>query len=198
MTRRSGIGQHESINSGLDTGDACTTLIPLFFSLFFCWYNRTHREIIIGAERCLFCGYSLKRARLNVHHVGKFTVKFRRNWKTNRHTSIPPPSSSISATHYTLKNFVSALMRNYTVQTVRTNLRIKVRRPRAALMRDNLSRIYCCDKLFMNPLLAKGENSTGSIPRAHPQRTVSIFSQISPVALEAVVSICRGFAWLAS
>lgn len=61
-------------------------------------------------------------------------------------------------------------------------------------MRDNLSRVYCRDELFMNPPLAKGENSGWlcAASRASTAGAVSIFSQISPVALEAVVSICRG------
>lgn len=77
---RGGVGRRTTrIHKSRPRERVCAALIPLFFSPFFVWYNGTHREIIIGAERCLFCGYSLKRARLNVHHVGKFTVKFRRN-----------------------------------------------------------------------------------------------------------------------
>lgn len=58
--------------------------------------------------------------------------------------------------------------------------------------RDSLSRVYHRDKLFMNPSRSERRELALALPR-NTTRTMSIFSQISPVALEAVVSICRGY-----
>lgn len=141
-------------------------------------YNGTHRKIIIDAERCLFCGYSLKRARLNVRHVGKFTVKFRRNWKINRHTRRPSSSSllhpTVSVAHYIVEKFCFR----------RDAKLLHVQRPRIRELKlegcDSLSRVYYRDKLFMNPSReAKGENSRCLYLAIRRADDVNFFSNIT-------------------
>lgn len=65
-------------------------------------------------------------------------------------------------------------------------------RIRELKLEDSLSRVYHRDKLFMNPSRSERRELALALPR-NTTRTMSIFSQISPVALEAVVLICRGY-----
>jgi len=112
----------------------------------------------------------------------------------------PPPRATrrpgcTPACIISLKNPFPPQRANYSLERCAANSRelksegrARARAQHAA--RDNLSRVYCRDKLFMNPLLGERRRNVGSSLPPSVRRTVSIFSQTAaPVALEAVASI---------
>jgi len=100
----------------------------------------------------------------------------------------PPPRANpreprlprlYAGVHYIVEKSVSAATRKLLARAVRGEFEgIKVGRSRAQhAARDNLSRVYCRDKLFMNPLLGERRRIVGSSLPPSVRRTVSIFSQ---------------------